>query len=172
MIYSTISLYSTHPRVPVSSGHSTHLSFRPPSTRHPLNLPIRHTTTTPPTNHHPLIPLKNPLLAHPSHKLHSPLLHLPLPARARQHFPTIAVAAAFTFQQHQFVYILAVSRARLAFPLVLAKVHAGEVSSGVRRVAGSGDGDVLGCEGVLGGDVVEAEGGVSAWVLGTGLGCF
>jgi hypothetical protein len=124
-------------------------SLRPHSTRHPLKLPNRHTTPSP----HPLIPLKNPLLSNPRHKFYRPLLNSPLAARARQHFLTIT-AAAFTLQQHQFVYILAVSRARLPFPLVFAKVHAGEVCSGVCCIAGRGDGDVLGCEGVLGSDVV------------------
>jgi hypothetical protein len=148
MLYCTIFPRPTHPRSVSFTCTSTHLFDRTAPATH-SNSP----TATPHHHPHPLIPLKNPLLSNPRHKFYRPLLNSPLAARARQHFLTIT-AAAFTLQQHQFVYILAVSCARLAFPLVLAKVHTGEICSGVCCIAGRGDGDVLGCEGVLGSDVV------------------
>jgi hypothetical protein len=128
-LYPFLSPSLTNIHIPSSFTHtSTYmLGHRPPDI-HPTT---NHHTTSP----HPLIPLKNPLLPNSRHKLNRPLLHPPLPARARQH--SLITCATFILQQHQFVDILAVSRARLPFPLIFAKVHAGEVCSGVCCVARS-----------------------------------
>lgn len=96
------------------------------------------------------IPHKDPLLTNPRHELHGPFANPPLATGARQ--------LCFARHQHELVDVLAVRRAGLALPLVFAKVHAGEIRCGVGAVAGRGDCDLLGCEGVLRGDVVEAVG--------------
>lgn len=94
-----------------------------------------------------VLTLHDLLLPKPSHKLRRSLRNDPLPTSTRQR-------SAAPRLKNQLIYILAPSRHMLAFPLALAEVDASEVGDSLGFFTGGRYGEVLGCYGVLGSDVL------------------